>query len=244
MYRLSLLTFFFLLYVACSEAPGPDATTDSASDTDFGLTITEAPFGTTGGESVTEYKLANENGMSVSIINYGGIITKILAPDKDGKLADVVLGFDSLAGYTIDNPYFGAFIGRYGNRIAGGKFSIDGTEYTLPTNNGPNSLHGGDRGFNHQVWTLSPLEEDGRVGVRLTGVSADGDMGYPGNLEVTLDYWLDNDNALTLDYRANHRPGHPGQPHQPHLFQPGRGRQRDHPRPRVADRRRTVHAHR
>ncbi len=199
-YRLPVLISFLFLLLACGESPAPD--TRMEADTDPGLTITEAPYGTTGGEEITEYTLTNANGMSVSVINYGGIITRIMAPDKDGNMADVVLGFDSLAGYAGDNPYFGALIGRYGNRIAEGKFTLNGEEYTLPTNNGPNSLHGGDQGFNRKVWQLEPLEEDARVGVRLTGTSPDGEMGYPGTLDVTVDYWLDNDNQLTLDYKA------------------------------------------
>ncbi len=196
-FRLFLLT----LLLACGS---PDTPETGAPETknDSGLTVTEKPYGNTGGGEVTEYTLENKNGMRVGVINYGGIITSIYAPDKDGQLADVVLGFDSLSGYEGQNPYFGAFVGRYGNRIAKGQFTIDGEKYQLPTNDGPNSLHGGDTGFNRKWWNLTPLEEDGRVGVELTGTSADGDMGYPGNLDVTVRYWLDNDNELTLEYEA------------------------------------------
>ncbi len=200
--RLYIYLLFLLLLVSCGESPAPATNGESAPRADSGLHITDAPYGTTGGAAITEYTLTNANGMAVSVINYGGIITRIVTPDRDGTLADVVLGFDSLAGYTGENPYFGALIGRYGNRIAAGKFSLDGTVYTLPVNNGPNSLHGGDRGFNRKVWQAAPLNGDGRTGLRLTGVSPDGEMGYPGTLDVTVDYWLDNDNALTLDYRA------------------------------------------
>ena len=197
-----LFLFVCTALVACG--PSSETTTETAADTDTdtGLSISEEAYGSTDGGDVTEYTLENENGMRVSIINYGGIITSIYAPDKNGELGDVVIGFDSLAGYEGDNPYFGALIGRYGNRIAKGQFTIDGETYRLPTNDGPNSLHGGDTGFNHVLWNAEPVEEDDRVGVRLSGTSPDGDMGYPGNLEFTVNYWLDNDNALTLEYEA------------------------------------------
>ena len=189
------------LCTACNSEPrSADPATEQAGETT--LRISTQPFGETEEGPVTKYTLENTRGMQVSVINQGGIITEIMVPDKDGNMADVVLGFDSLSGYLGDYPYFGAFIGRYGNRIAGGKFELDGEQYTLPVNNGPNSLHGGLKGFDKKYWTATPIEEGDRVGVRLTGTSPDGEEGYPGTLTVTVDYWLNDDNALTLDYTA------------------------------------------
>ncbi|WP_116125332.1 aldose epimerase family protein [Lewinella sp. IMCC34183] len=195
----------FLLVLCLLFACGPADTADTGSTGDSegpGLSVSETAFGSTDEGEVTQYTLENENGMRVSVINYGGIITHIYAPDRDGQLADVLVGFDSLSGYTGDNPYFGALIGRYGNRIAKGQFTLNGETYQLPTNDGPNSLHGGNMGFNRKLWQMRALEESDRVGVELTGTSPDGEMGYPGKLDVTVRYWLDNDNALTLEYEA------------------------------------------
>jgi aldose 1-epimerase len=157
------------------------------------------PFGRTpAGAEITKYTLRNAKGMAVSIINYGAIVTSILAPDKAGQTADVALGFSSLEGYLQDHPYFGAIVGRYGNRIAKAKFSLNGKEYKLAANNGPNTLHGGLKGFDKQVWTATPGE--GSVELRLT--SPDGDEGYPGALTVTVKYSLSAENELRIDYTA------------------------------------------
>ena len=189
------------LCTACNSDPrAADPATEQAGDTT--LHISTQPFGETEAGPVTKYTLENAGGMQVSVINQGGIITEIVVPDREGHMDDVVLGFESLGGYLEENPYFGAFIGRYGNRIAEGRFELGGKQYSLPVNNGPNSLHGGLRGFDKKYWTATPLEENDRVGVRLTGTSPDGEEGYPGTLTVTVHYWLDNDNALTLEYRA------------------------------------------
>ena len=197
--------FFYaaLLVFVCTCAPPPEtgATTDPPAE-DTGLSVSSASYGTHDGQPVSQYTLSNANGLEVRLIDFGGIITHLYAPDRDGQLADIVLGFDSLSGYEGEYPYFGALIGRYGNRIADGKFELAGESYALATNNGPNSLHGGARGFNRKLWKGQTLEEEHRVGVRLTGISPDGEEGYPGNLSVTVDYWLDNDDRLTLDYRA------------------------------------------
>ena len=196
-----VLLFALCLCVSCGSESEPAA--QSAEQVEASsLRISTQPFGKTGEGPVTKYTLENANGMQVSVINQGGIITNIVVPDRDGTMADVVLGFDSLSGYLSDYPYFGAFIGRYGNRIAKGKFSVNGEDYTLPINNGPNSLHGGTKGFDKKYWTATPIEEADRVGLALTGSSPDGEEGYPGTLSVTVHYWLDNDNALTLDYEA------------------------------------------
>ena len=154
------------------------------------------------GQTVEEYTLTNRNDMEVKIITYGGIITSIRVPDRNGQLANIALGFDSLAKYEADNPYFGAITGRYANRIAGGKFTLNGQEYSLYLNNGPNALHGGAKGFNRRVWTASEVNIDRQAGVELKYLSVDGEEGYPGNLNVTVIYLLTDDNALQISYTA------------------------------------------
>jgi aldose 1-epimerase len=169
-----------------------------------GLAVSKEPFGKMpDGTAVEKYTLSNVHGVEVSIITYGATVQSIKVPDKAGKLEDVALGFDNLADYLKDdNPYFGALIGRYGNRIAKGQFTVDGKQYQIPTNNGPNALHGGPKGFDKQVWSAIPLEDSNWVGVELTYLSPDGQMGFPGNLAVTVRYTLNNDNELRIDYSA------------------------------------------
>jgi aldose 1-epimerase len=165
--------------------------------------ITEQPFGNdTQGAPVTLYTLKNRNGAEVSICNYGGLVTSLKVPDRGGKLGDVVLGFDNLADYIKDSPYFGALIGRYGNRIAKGKFVLDGNAYTLATNNGPNALHGGLKGFDKVLWQSRAYQSDSGPALELTYLSKDGEEGYPGNLSVTARYTLTDSNALKLEYTA------------------------------------------
>jgi len=166
--------------------------------------IQVAPYGTTsGGESVDEYTLTNAHGMEVKIITYGGIITSIRVPDRYGNMANVTLGFASLEDYETNNTsYFGALIGRYGNRIAGAKFTLDGVEYTLAANNGPNSLHGGLKGFDKVVWDAQEAEAENGVALQLSYLSADMEEGFPGNLSVTVVYTLTDDNELVIDYSA------------------------------------------
>ena len=166
--------------------------------------IQKAPYGTTsGGEAVDEYTLTNANGLEVKIITYGGIITSIRVPDRYGNMANVTLGFASLEDYETNNSsYFGALIGRYGNRIANAKFTLDGVEYTLAANNGPNSLHGGLKGFDKVVWSAQEVEAENGVALELTYLSADMEEGFPGNLSVTVVYTLTDDNELVIDYTA------------------------------------------
>lgn len=160
-------------------------------------------FGTTKeGTAVNLYKLTSANGMSVTVTNYGGIVTSILVPDRQGKLADVVLGFDSLDGYLGEHPYFGAIVGRYGNRIANGRFSIGANTYTLAKNNGENALHGGLRGFDKAVWSAKEFTEKGARGVELNYLSKDGEEGYPGDLDISVRYTLTDGNELKIDYSA------------------------------------------
>jgi aldose 1-epimerase len=166
-------------------------------------TISKEVFGDLpDGKKADLYTLTNANGMTVKITNYGGIITELTAKDKDGKWEDVVLGFDSLVPYLGEHPFFGALVGRFGNRIANGKFTLDGKTYNLPINNGPNSLHGGINGFNKKLWNATEIKNDSIVGLELTYLSKDGEEGYPGNLNVKVIYTLSNDNGLRIDYEA------------------------------------------
>ena len=166
--------------------------------------ITKAPYGTTAdGVAVDEYTLTNANGVEVKIITYGGIITSVKVPDRYGNMANVTLGFTNLQDYETRNTnYFGALIGRYGNRIAGGKFTLDGVEYTLAVNNGPNHLHGGLKGFDKKVWSAQEVEAEDGVALQLSYLSADMEEGYPGNLDVKVVYTLTNKNELRIDYTA------------------------------------------
>jgi len=165
--------------------------------------IKKEAFGKTGeGSPVDLYTLTNQNGIEVRAINFGGIIISLRVPDKNGKFDDVVLGYESLDGYLAKTPYFGAIIGRYGNRIGKAKFSLDGVEYSLAANNGPNALHGGLKGFDKVVWKAEPFEHQDGVGVVFTYTSRDGEEGYPGNLSVKVTYTLTNKDELIFDYHA------------------------------------------
>ncbi len=154
------------------------------------------------GEEVHEYTMRNRKGMEVSVITYGGIIRTLLVPDKNGTMADVVLGYDDLQGYLNENPYFGALVGRYGNRIAKGRFTLDGEVYQLATNNIGNHLHGGLVGFDKVLWKTESLPVDKGVALQMTYLSQDMEEGYPGNLEVSVVYWLTDDNELSVAYQA------------------------------------------
>lgn len=165
--------------------------------------IKKEAFGTThDGKAVDLYTLTNSHGVEVRVTNYGGIITSLRVPDKDGQSDDVVLGYDSLDSYLKSTPYFGAIIGRYGNRIANGKFTLDGKECTLAKNDGPNSLHGGIKGFDKAVWEAEPFENKEGVGVIFKYTSPDGEEGYPGNLKTTVTYTLTDKNELIFEYHA------------------------------------------
>jgi aldose 1-epimerase len=175
-----------------------------------GLTIQKSGFGQLAdGTAIDRYVLSNGS-MKVAILTYGGIIHELWAPDRRGRAANVTLGFPDLAGYTMPrgdpgtpNPaYFGAIIGRYGNRIGNARFTLDGTTYQLEANNGPNSLHGGFMGFDKRVWDADPFKRRNAVGVTLTRTSPHLEGGYPGTLEVEMTYSLDRRNNLTMDYRA------------------------------------------
>ena len=165
--------------------------------------VARAPFGRTAdGRPAELFTLTNARGIEVRLTNYGGIITSLRTPDRSGRFDDIALGYDSLSGYLRDTPYFGAIVGRYGNRIARGRFTIDGTTYRLAVNNGPNTLHGGLRGFDKVVWNAEPFRNAGGVGVTLDYTSADMEEGYPGTLRTRVTYTLTDDNRLIVDYLA------------------------------------------
>lgn len=165
------------------------------------MSVNKSAFGKTReGQQVDQYTLTNGRGLTVKIITYGAIIRSIEMPDRDGKPGEITLGFDSLEPYLDRHPYFGAICGRVANRIAKGRFTIDGTEYKLATNNGPNHLHGGEKGFDMAVWKAAPLDKG--TGIKLTHVSPDGDQGYPGTLTVTVVYTLTDKDELSIDYTA------------------------------------------
>lgn len=165
--------------------------------------VKKEPFGTTpDGKAVDIYTLTNTHGLEVRVMTYGGIIVSVKTPDKNGHLADITLGFDSLADYVAHNPFFGALVGRYGNRIGNARFTLDGKEYHLAKNNGPNSLHGGLKGFDKVVWQAQPFQKSAEAGVVLKYTSADGEEGFPGTLQVTVTYSLNDRNEFTLDYHA------------------------------------------
>lgn len=172
----------------------PDAGQAHVRRSDFG----KLPDGT----AIDQYTLTNATGSVAKLITYGATLTELWMPDKSGKLADVVLGFDNLQQYVGKHPYFGATVGRYANRIAKGKFTLDGKPYSLFINNGPNSIHGGEIGFSRRVWKAEPVEIADSAAVRFTYLSRDGEEGYPGNLTVSVIYALTSDNALKMSFTA------------------------------------------
>lgn len=175
--------------------------TNTATNTAVSAGISKQAFGEADGKAVDLYTLTNKNGVQVKISTYGGVVTSWVTPDKNGKTSSIVLGFDSLSGYLAKPPYFGALIGRYGNRIANGKFKIGDSTYTLATNNGKNHLHGGNKGFDKVVWTAGAIN-DSVPSLELSYLSKDGEEGYPGNLNVKVVYTLNNDNELDIVYDA------------------------------------------
>ncbi len=154
------------------------------------------------GTPVELYTLYNSQGLRARIMTYGAIVVSLEVPDRTGSLADITLGYDSLAGYLETTPYFGAVVGRYGNRIAKGRFTVDGQDYTLAANNGENHLHGGLLGFDKVVWSAEPVRADAAVGVKLSYLSPDGEEGYPGNLSCVVTYWITEANELKITYEA------------------------------------------
>ncbi len=166
------------------------------------IKISVEKYGEIDGKPVNLYTFTNAQGMTVKITNYGAIIQSLTAPDKHGKYEDVTLGYEKLEDYVSDQSYFGCIVGRYGNRIARGRFILDGQEYTLATNNGPNHLHGGLKGFNKVVWQAELIQGQDSSGLKLTYLSKDGEEGYPGNLHCTVLFVLNNNNELQIEYQA------------------------------------------
>lgn len=188
--------------MSVSGTPSGGAGADADAPVD--VTLRRTPFGVApDGTPVELYTLTNANGVEARIMTYGGIIVSLRVPDRDGQLADVVLGHDTLDGYLSNDAYLGALIGRYGNRIAHGRFALAGARYTLATNNGAHHLHGGDRGFDRKVWRAEGVHfPDGSAGVILRHTSPDGDEGYPGTVEVRVIYTLTPRDELTVEYHA------------------------------------------
>jgi aldose 1-epimerase len=193
---LILLLFTALLTAGCIQEAKEKKTRQEA------MKIVKENFGRVDTAEVFLYTLTNKNGMLVKITNYGGIVTSIMVPGREGEFADVVLGFDSLQPYLDGHPYFGCIVGRYANRIAGGRFSLEGTEYRLAANDGPNHLHGGNKGFDKAVWESREKSTPDSASVMLRHVSPDGDEGYPGKLLARVTYTLTNQNELVITYRA------------------------------------------
>ena len=201
--QFNILILLSILMIQCTGT-GAKQNNKTALKSNEMPQITKEMFGTTfNGQAVEKYTLSNSLGMQVDIITYGGIITRWTAPNKDGVFQDVVLGYNSLDQYMESNPYFGALIGRYGNRIANGQFTLNNNTYQLAQNNGKNHLHGGDKGFDKVVWTAEPMPpKDDSVTLKLTYLSVDGEEGYPGNLQTTVLYTLTNENVLDVEYKA------------------------------------------
>ncbi|HEY4787009.1 MAG TPA: aldose epimerase family protein [Bacteroidales bacterium] len=167
------------------------------------MNITKTEFGKVGNETVYLFTLENDKGLKTSITNYGGIMTTLFVPDKSGKNEDIVLGFDNLGDYLKEHPYFGALIGRYGNRIAKGSFKVDNQTYHVAVNNGPNHLHGGLKGFDKVIWKAQEIKEKEKVGLKLSYLSKDMEEGYPGNLSVEVVYYINNNNEVGMEYFAS-----------------------------------------
>lgn len=169
-----------------------------------GLSSEHKAFGkTSNGTPVEQYVLRNSHGMQATVITYGATLQALQVPDKNGKIEDVVLGFDDVQGYQSGKAYFGATIGRFGNRLANGAFELDGKRFQVPQNDGSNSLHGGPQGFDKDVWKAEPAKDKDSVGVTLTYLSADGEMGFPGNLKTEVTYSLNDNNELRIEYKAS-----------------------------------------
>lgn len=167
-----------------------------------GAGIASEPFGEFEGQAVERYTLTNANGMQVAILTYGATIQSIMVPDRDGAMANVALGFDNMEDYATRSPYFGSIVGRYANRIAEGQFTLDGETYQLAINNDPNTLHGGEQGFDKRIWTAEEVDSADGPALRLSYTSPDGEEGYPGTLDVSVTYTLTDSDEIRIDYAA------------------------------------------
>ncbi len=187
----------------CAGCRAQHCTQACSMTTEAKMSVSKSPFGKTAdGKQIELYTCVNAQGLVMKVMTYGATVVEIQTPDRNGKLANITLGFDSLPGYLGEHPYFGATVGRYANRIAKGKFTLDGKHYTLATNNGTNHLHGGIVGFSRVVWDAQTVKKDDAVGVKFTYVSKDGEEGYPGNLKASVTMTLSNDDAMRIDYEA------------------------------------------
>ncbi len=193
-----IVIIFAIFITSCNNGTNTQPATEKM-ETKTG--VAKAAWGNYDGKEVFLYTLTNAKGVQVKISSYGATVTSWVSQDKNNNSSSIVLGFDSLSGYLAHPPYFGAVVGRYGNRIAKGKFKIDGTQYTLAINNTPNALHGGLKGFDKQVWDAA-TENDSIASLLLSYTSKDGEEGYPGNLKVTVRYSLSDDNELKIEYNA------------------------------------------
>lgn len=199
----SSLFFLTALVLGSAACAGEHGSVKPDSDQTSAARFEIRPFGTTpAGDAVDLITLTSPSGIELDVTTYGGIVTRLVVPDREGRLADVVLGHEGLKAYVAGTPYFGAIVGRYANRIAAGRFTLDGVEYELARNDGPNHLHGGTRGFDKVVWSAEPYSTGSEAGVALTHVSSDGDEGYPGELSVRVTYALTGDGELRIDYEA------------------------------------------
>ena len=198
---LLILVACCMLLVSCESAAPPAGGPTEKGETK--MTIEKAPYGNLpDGRQVDIYTLTNAKGLRARLTNYGAITVSLEAPDAGGNRTDVTLGYETLEGWLTSTSYFGATVGRYANRIAKGKFTLDGKTYTLATNNGENALHGGIQGFDKRLWNAETVQTNGAVGVRFTYLSKDGEEGYPGNLKVTAIYTLNNDNEFKVAFSA------------------------------------------
>lgn len=197
LYSRSILLLTALIFFSC----GRKSAQKDADETPAVTRMSQAAFSVMpDGRKVTLYTLRNSNGMEMSVMNYGGIIVSLKVPDRQGRVEEVTLGFDSLSQYIANNPYFGALIGRYGNRIGNGGFTLEGQKYKLPTNDGTNQLHGGPKGFDKVYWDIAAGSDS--ASLTLTYMSPDGEQGYPGNLSAEVKYTLTDNNEVRIDYRA------------------------------------------
>jgi aldose 1-epimerase len=203
--KTALLSLLLIIPPAVTLSCGKPEPASEETAISKGLTmqIEKSNFGQLpDGQNIDLYTLSNTQGLKTGIMTYGATVVFLEVPGRDGRTADITLGHDSLEGYLEASPYFGAVVGRYGNRIAKGRFSLDGKEYKLTINDGENHLHGGIKGFDKVVWNADPVEKENAVGVKFSYLSPDGEEGYPGNLQCTVTYWLTDNNELKLEYLA------------------------------------------
>jgi aldose 1-epimerase len=199
---LPLLIGLSIMFLSCTEEKTSVEEMNQTMEKQK-MTIQKKNFGQLpGGKQVDLYILINEKGLMAEVMTYGATLTSLAVPDRNGNTTDITLGYDSLKGYVSDSPYFGSTVGRYANRIAQGKFTLNGKIFTLAKNNGENHLHGGIKGFDKVLWQAEPISQEGEVGVKLFYFNRDGEEGYPGNLACTVTYMLNNNNELKINYEA------------------------------------------